>query len=175
MSTFFPAAALAGAACWILSELIEVSGGGFSALSLGLTTLAFAALSVGVWGLDGERPTTRAWTAATGVGSLGFALMAAVAVDMGLSGGVQHEGPLFFAAVGTFALGVLALGGLSLATGRHPRWVGLGFTLAGLAGLVANAAELGLAANLSNGVLAGFLAAMAAPHFTPALAAPPAP
>jgi len=153
-----------GASLWIVSEIVERASGGISGPSLIVTAAAFAALAVGAWGIDGAAPPTRGWRVAVAFLSVGFALMAALSVAMwSVGAGAHEETPLFFAAVGVFTIGVLAVGGVATWTARHPRWVGAAFLAVSLVSLGANAAEVGLLASVTNVAMSALLIAMARP------------
>ena len=44
-------AAVMGAGAWIVSEVLEMSAGGFSAASMWVSVVAFLLMAVGIWGL----------------------------------------------------------------------------------------------------------------------------
>lgn len=156
-----PVSLVAGAALWIASDLIELASGGPTAVVLTLTAIAFGTLALGVQALR-ERAPGRAAAAALGLFSLGFVLMAVLALRM-LAGGLSAhpEGPLFATAMGVYALG--ALGTAGVLGMRRPRWPGVWLGVASLVAMGGHGAEVPLVGVLGNIGISSLLIVLAVP------------
>ena len=155
-------AVLAGAGCWIVSEIGEITGGGFSAVSLAITLGAFLLLAIGIWGLHRSQPSGKNMLSLSGavLTSLAFAIFALVSIQLMMSESTTEdaEAPLFMVGALAMVVGVILFGISVIKTKYYPAWTGLGLIVLALISLTVGVLSLPvLIQNISNLILACIL------------------
>lgn len=122
---------IAAAACWMLSEVLELAWGGRTALTLWLTAAFHFLFAIGIWGAyAGQAPGKRTLSLiATGMASLGYLLLVypplAVASTPSMTITAFMEAHLVFKLAGFLAvLGTVLFGVAILLWKSYPAWTG---------------------------------------------------
>ncbi|MGH3145497.1 MAG: hypothetical protein ACRDTR_06805 [Rubrobacter sp.] len=120
--------AMVGGGLLILSETVEVAGGGFSRPSFAVTTVAFFTLAAGIWGLHARQAMAagRASLIGAALFSVG-AFLEGVADVIGFGSATEAElqartGLLVPIAFVILILGAILFGTAALRAGVYPRW-----------------------------------------------------
>lgn len=120
--------AAVGGGLLILSEIVEIAGGGFSRPSFAVTTVAFFVLAAGIWGLHAGQATAGGWPSLLGAAlfSVG-AFLEGVADVIGFGSATEAElqartGLLVPIAFLILILGAILFGTAALRAGVYPRW-----------------------------------------------------
>jgi len=125
-------ALIAGGACWVVSEFLELAAGGRTALTLALTAAFHLFMVAGIWAAhagqgDRKGPLSRA---AAGMASIGYLILVyppiAAARDPSLDYAEFMRSSLQFRTAGMLVtLGVALLGAAALRSRAYPATMGL--------------------------------------------------
>lgn len=122
---------VAGAGIWILSEFLEMSGGGRTTTTRWLTIGMHVLLGIGVWGVhqchgEDSNRLSRIATGIMSIGYLGFAIPLTMAVtnDALSMPELAREHPIFLLAGILATIGASAVGALIIVRRRLPLWAG---------------------------------------------------
>ena len=152
---------IAGCALWIISEFLELQAGGYNSINSSVSSLAFAAVGVGLWVFwkRGFNLISKLGVVFTSFGMLLFSLVAFQTIGSGIVDDTALSQTSLFLAAGTaVTVGALTLGGWLATVSPYPKITGYvlisatAFTLA-----VAYVPPLVQFQPLSNLVLAGSL------------------
>lgn len=126
-------ACIFGAMGWLVSEIMELAGGGFTSASLLVSAITFFLLAIGWWGLHLSQTSESSGDTLSMIGtalvSLGFVLFGVIALQMmGLEEVVERElasSTLFLVASGSAVLGGILFGISILRLRYFPNWTGI--------------------------------------------------
>ena len=154
--------AIVGTVLWMASEIFELSGGGFSEISLLITVGAFLLLAIGCWGLHGSQSPERNVLSFSGtlLISLAFAIFAVLTFQLmtGQASPETIESPLFRIGGILMVLGAVVFGIAVSRAALFPVWTGAAMIVLSI-GTVAIEAVIGpgLSQNLVNLLLGAIL------------------
>ncbi|MEZ4953927.1 MAG: hypothetical protein R2825_10170 [Saprospiraceae bacterium] len=155
---YLPHIMIAAAICWIISEIMEVSVGGYTPLILQLTALFHLLAAIGIWGLHfGQTKEKNKWSLYGSILlTIGYLILTAVPLIV-LSRGYSEPGEVVAAypilkIFGAFSIvGILLFGSAVIKINYFPKWTGIVFIVCSLVtfGILAAKGNM-LIANVAN-------------------------
>lgn len=156
-------ACLFGALGWLISEIMELAGGGFTAASLLVSSITFILLGIGWWGLHLSQTSGNTLSMiGTVLISLAFILFGVISLQMRGEGVATDAevapGTMFMIAAGSMVLGGIIFGISILRIGYFPSWTGIVLIILMALAVVVPLANLsGIIQNVSNMLLSAML------------------
>ncbi len=130
---------IAGAICWIISEILEIVHGGYNPVILWLTVLFHLLAAVGIWGLHlgqakGKNSLSFSGTALLSIGYLAFAAVPLIVIAGDFDGpaGVMEAYPAFRLFGAMSVIGILMFGAAVVKLRYFPAWAGIAFVMGSL-------------------------------------------
>jgi len=122
-----------GSVVWVISEVTEISQGGYTTLNSSISAIAFALIATGVftiWPAVGKDLLGRAGIALISSGMWVFTLIALMVIGSGITSDAQIAQSTIFLFAGTaVTLGALALGIWIVTKSELASWIGFALIL----------------------------------------------
>jgi hypothetical protein len=124
--------AVIGASAWIVSDLLELLGGGFSVTSMWVTLVAFLLMAIGVWGLHKTQAPDKNMLSLAGASLMSgslllFSVQAAQFIGSPETSAVGQgaQDPLFVFGALAMTVGIILFGAAVIRIGHYPAWTGI--------------------------------------------------